>query len=186
MRGAEGDGDGVGHVGRRGRLGETEQGLHAALHLLLARVAVAGEELLDRVGSELGERDGAASDGQKNDAAGVAHGDGGSRVPVMGVEGLDAGERGRGPREQIGEIAIEFVQTIGEAVSGAKADDAGFDETRGCGGVRDVDHGEAGQLKPGIDAEDAHGHRVSAGQRAGALRSRGAGARVRPGVQKGV
>ena len=50
---ADGQGQGVGPVGRAGRLGQAEQDLDHALHLLLGRRAVAGDGLLDLVGAVL-------------------------------------------------------------------------------------------------------------------------------------
>ena len=50
---AERYGQGVGHIGRRGQLGQIPDGLYGSLHLQLGRVPVAGHRLLDAVGGEL-------------------------------------------------------------------------------------------------------------------------------------
>jgi len=78
--------------------------LDGPLHLGFAGVAVADDGLLDAVGGELFDADGAALGGKKNYAAGVAHEDGGSGVFVVGVELLDGADVGF----KFGHELIEF------------------------------------------------------------------------------
>ncbi len=90
----DGEAERVGDVRRPRQRRQPEQGLHAALHLALARGAVAGDRALDLRRRQREQGDVELARREVDDAAGVAHEDRGAREAVLGVEVLDHEERG--------------------------------------------------------------------------------------------
>lgn len=143
---AEGDGEGVGHVGGGWQLCERKVLLNHALHLVFPGVSKAGERLLHFVGLDLDEREPCLLRGEEKHASSVAHDDRGGGVFVVGEEAFD-GERVRGrPFEQGTKIAVKFNESCGDRAGGwdgvgscgfgfreeCESDDAGLDD-RGRG-----------------------------------------------------
>ena len=125
---AEGDGEGVGDVGGLGWRFQMPDLLDRALHLGFAGVTVTDDGLLDAVGGELFDADVAPLGGEENDAAGVAHEDGGSGMFVMGVQLFDGADVGFEFLHQLIEFGFQFDQALGEGGFGVEADDAAVDE----------------------------------------------------------
>lgn len=74
----------------------------------------------------------------------------------MSEEALDGDDLGRGSLEEGGEVAVEFIESLGErGVGSREAEDAGLDDE---GAYRaGLDAGVAGDAEAGVDAKDAHG-----------------------------
>lgn len=129
--------------------------LNRALHLLLARVAVAGEGLLDAVGGQLFDAEVSPCRDEQDDAAGVAHEDGGLRVGVVGVELLDRDDLRLVLGDDRIELALKLNKPLGDRRLDLQANHPGVDESRAQREV--IDDAIAGELKAGVDTEDAGG-----------------------------
>jgi len=156
---AEGDGQGVGDVGGIGRLREFPLRLNGALDLGFSGVAIAGEGLLDSIGGEFFDADMAAAGDEEDDAAGVAHEDGGARVGVVGIKLLDGADFGGVLGEEGLELGFEFDEAIGDGGLDVETNHAAVDEAGAEGLV--VDDAVAGELQAWVDADDEHGNRVA-------------------------
>ena len=104
------------------------------MDLLFAGSAGAGEAFLDAGGGEVEDGDGLLGGGEEENAAGVAHEDGGAGVAVVGVEFFDGHLVGAVFLEQFGDVVVELLETLGERQVGVGAEDTG------------VDHGGVGTL----------------------------------------
>ncbi len=102
---ATGHGDGIGDVRRCGRRGQAEEGLNGGLHLRLAGPTVARHVFLDVRGAVTAKFSADPVDGGEKHAAGMAHLDGGARMPVVSIELLDA-NHGRSP---LGEDFLKII-----------------------------------------------------------------------------
>jgi hypothetical protein len=147
---AEGNGQGVGDVGRLGELFQGPEALDGALDLGFAGVAMANDGLFDPVGGELIDAEAAPLSDEKDNAAGVAHEDGGAGVAIVGVELFDGADVGFVFVDEALEFRFEFKEAMGDGRLVAQANDAAGDE----GGVEEfpIDDTVAGESKAGIDS----------------------------------
>ena len=129
---AEGDGEGVGDVGWFGDGGKIQFVADGFLHLPFCGVAVAGDCLFDLRGGVVHDGDAGLAGGEDDDAAGVAHEDGGRGAFVVGVELFDREDIGLERGDDVGDAVVDFFDAVGELGVGFAADDAGFDELAGC------------------------------------------------------
>lgn len=163
-RGAERDGECISNIRRAGRFSESALHRHGGLHDLLGGVAVAGDGFLDFGRHEFIEFDFALRSCKEDDAARVAHEDACADVLVMREQLLNDDERGGEFIEELGEFFVKLREAEGHGFPGLESHDACFDEDGLHGAGVEVDAAVAGDLKPGIDADDAHGVRVVIGR----------------------
>jgi len=155
---ADGDGEGVGGVGRFRGAVEAKEACDHELDLLLGGEAVAGDRGLDGERGVLGDGEVAGGGGEHGDSADLAELEGG--LGVGGEEDLFDGDAVGGVE---GDEGGEFGVDLGEALRGllllAEADGAGgeVEERRVAGFVVHLDHAVAGELGAAVDAEDSHG-----------------------------
>lgn len=143
--------------------------MDGALHLGLAGVASAGDRLLDAVGGEFDELEPVALGDEEDDAAGVAHEDGGAGVGVMGVDLLDGADLRAMFADDFLEFAFELDEALGDGLFAPEADDAAIDEP--WAEEMPVDDAVAGEEQAGIDAKDTHGGSIAGWGRTGEARA---------------
>ncbi len=147
---AEGDGEGVGGVGRFWGFVEVQEGLDHQGDLVFAAAAVGGDELLDL--ERLVEGDGEASlgGGEQGDGAGLADGDGGADVAN------DEVFYGDFIRAGVADYVGQRVMDANEALGDGRLRWGG-DRPEVEGGVAiafDADEAVAGYGQAGVYAED--------------------------------
>lgn len=125
---AEGDGEGVGDVGGLGEFREVELAADGFLHLPFGGVAITGDGFFDLRGAVVDDRDTSLGGRKNDDAAGVAHEDGGRGAVVVRVEFFDRQDLGFERGDDVGDASVDFFHTVGEFSVRFAADDAGFDE----------------------------------------------------------
>ena len=113
---AQGEGGGVGGVGRPGRLVEAEQRLHHALHLLLVGAALAGDGLLDLVGRVLARPRSRRRRPRPWPAAGLADRHGGAHVDLE-EHPLDGDDVGLQLGDQGPQLALQLGQPLGSGAA---------------------------------------------------------------------
>lgn len=154
---AQSRGQSVGDVGRFGKLSQPEFALNGPLHLLLRRPAAASDDFLDARGIVTDDRQIALPSRQENDAACMAHEDGGARMLVVSVKLLDGQDVGMKLLDHLNE-PVEDGENAPGHVRGlvlVAADDAGLAQD---GAKRAYfEDAVAGCVQAGIDAKDATG-----------------------------
>lgn len=105
----DGDGQGVGNIGRFRERREVEFMLDRQLNLALGSSPGAGEDLFDLCGRIVKYGDSGLSRGKADDTSRVAHEDRGSRACVMGIELFDRQRFGRKGLDHLAESAMELL-----------------------------------------------------------------------------
>jgi len=160
---ADGDGEGVGGVGRLGRLVEIEQAGNHELHLLLGGEAVADDGALDGERGVFGNEQTTVGSGQHGDAADLAELE--SALGVRREEDFFDGDYLRLPElEEGGELDVDLEQADGGTVLLVQANGAGAEGAQlwDARGVVDLHDTVAGELRSAVDAEDPHADKFTA------------------------
>lgn len=154
--GAEGDGDRIRDVGRGGELPQPALEHHRVLHLLLAGVAETGDRLLDLAGRKLIDGDAMLGGGEEDHAPGVPHEHRRPGVAVVAEDLLDDHflrvERSDDGRQ----ILVQLPQAALHGLAALQPNDACINEQGIRRGRVDPHAAIAGEVKPGINAEDPH------------------------------
>jgi hypothetical protein len=149
----DGDGQGIGNVGRLGKVGEVEFMLDCKLNLALGGPPGAGEDFLDLCGWIVKDGYPGLGRGEANDAPSVAHKDGGSRSGVVGIKLFDRQRFGREGLDHLADPAVKLLKPFAHIASGSATDDASF--AQGSTSLRGIQYAIAGDVQTWIDSEDA-------------------------------
>jgi hypothetical protein len=163
---ADGDGESVGGVGGFGGFVEFEQAGDHELDLLFRCKAVTDYGALDGQWGVFGDGEAAIGRGQHGDAADLAELE--SALGVGGEEDFfDGDDFGLPEQEERGELGVDLEEADGGRVLFVELDGAGAEvaQLEVAGGVVDLDHTVAGELRSAIDTEDPHEYESNAANR---------------------
>jgi hypothetical protein len=164
---SDGDGEAVGSVVGARNGWEFEESTDHFLDLGLLGAAVAGDGLLDLHGGVFARDEAGLGEGEQDNAAGLADGDGGGDVGGeekhldRGLVGVDLGEHLR-------ELSVERDEALGHGGMGGRGDHAGVDKFEAT--VVVLNDAEASGGGARIYPDNSHGYMLTDG-------SSGAGAR---------
>ncbi len=151
---ADGDGERVGRVVGTRLLGQAEQRLDHARHLVLRRAAAAAHRALDLLGGVAGTADGLLAGGEHRHAAGLPDRERGPHV-LAEVELLERHRVGLVLAQQILERAVDLGQAPLVRCPGARLDDAAVERDQPAVAARDDAVARVGETR--VYAEDDHG-----------------------------
>src|SRR5690606_8471815 len=149
---ADGAGQRVGRVGRRGAI-QRQQALYHHLHLLLGRAAGAHDGFLDLQRGVFMHGQLAVGQRAQGGAARLPEQQGGGGVGVE-EDDLQRGHIGAGIARDLAEIVQDDLQALRQRQRRRHHDGAAGDVAQAH--AFGIDHTEAGAAQAGIDAEDAH------------------------------